>query len=174
VRPPALTPPRTARLVLRELAAADADALHRIYGDEEAARYLGAGGGARSREQTERTLESLLQHRRRHGFGLWAVEAEGAVVGVCGLMLVEGVGPDVELVYAFERPAWGKGYATEAAGACLEAGFGALGLDRIVALAYPENTASINVMRKLGMRPAGTAFVYGRRLVRYEARSDSA
>ena len=39
--------------------------------------------------------------------------------------------------------------------------------------AYPENAASIRMMEKLPMRPAGTAEAYGRTLVRYEADATS-
>ena len=61
----------------------------------------------------------------------------------------------------------GKGYATEAAGAVLEYGFGPLGLERIVAVAYPANVASIAVMRKLGMQAQGMAHHYGGDLAKY-------
>jgi GNAT acetyltransferase-like protein len=45
----------------------------------------------------------------------------------------------------------GRGLATEAARAALAFGFGALGLDEIVAYAASANQASQSVMRKLGM-----------------------
>jgi ribosomal-protein-alanine N-acetyltransferase len=168
-----LLPIRTERLLLRALEPGDADALHRLYGDPEAMRYVGSGG-ARTREQTEAGLARLINHQEQHGFGMWMVENDDGPIGVAGLMLVEGSGPDVEVVYELERAAWGRGYATEAARACLEVGFRQLGVRRIVALAYPQNAASINVMRKLGMTPAGRVLAYGAELVRYEARSASA
>ena len=168
-----LLPIRTERLTLRALADGDGDALHRVYGDPEAMRYV-ASGAVFTREQTEASLARQIRHQQRHGFGMWMVETAERSIGVAGLVTVEGNGPDVEVVYELERSAWGRGYATEAARACLEAGFGPLGLRRIVALAYSENTASINVMRKLGMAPAGSVVAYGTDLVRYEARSASA
>ena len=91
------------------------------------------------------------------------------MIGHCGLTLVEGTGPDVEVVYVLERPAWGLGYATEMTAACLTAGFGPFGLERIIALAYPMNTASIRVMQKCGMRAAGTMHAHEHDLVCYEA-----
>ena len=90
------------------------------------------------------------------------------MIGVCGVVHVDGTGPDVELVYEFQRSAWGQGYATEAARACLAAAFGPLGLERVVALAYPENAQSIRIMQKFGMRDAGTIDAYGHELVCYE------
>ena len=165
----------TARLRIRRLRPADAEALHRIYGDPDAMRYVGREGRPRDRARTEQILAELIRIERRLGFGLWAVvlTAERRMIGIAGVTLVEDVGPDIELVYLLEQAAWGYGYATEAARACLDAAFGPLGLDRVVALAYREKAASIRVMEKLRMRRAGTAEAYGRTLVRYEADATS-
>jgi len=164
-------PLTTARLRVRPLRHSDADALHRVYGDPEAMRYVGRSGSARTREQTEKIVSQLIASRRRDGYGLWAatLRTDGAMIGLCGLTPVEDTGPDVELVYALERSRWGQGYATEMARACLEAGFGGFGLTRVVALAYPLNAASIRVMHKCGMHPAGTVVAHGHELVCYEA-----
>ena len=103
----------------------------------------------------------------KNGFSLWAVELLDTreMIGVCGVVHVDGTGPDVELVYEFQRSAWGQGYATEAARACLDAALGPLGLRRVIALAYPENAQSIRIMQKLGMRDQGTIDAYGHQLV---------
>jgi len=49
---------------------------------------------------------------------------------------------------------------TEAARACLHWGFEDVGLERIVAIARPENGASLRVMEKLGMKYEKDAFFY--------------
>jgi ribosomal-protein-alanine N-acetyltransferase len=164
-------PITTPRLRIRALRPSDADALHRIYGDPEAMRYVGRSGSARTREQTGKIVAQLISSRRRHGYGLWAatLRGDGAMIGLCGLTPVEDRGPDVELVYLLERPRWGQGYATEMAQACLDAGFASFGLDRVIALAYPLNAASIRIMHKCGMRAAGTVRAHGQDLVCYEA-----
>jgi ribosomal-protein-alanine N-acetyltransferase len=164
-------PIETPRLRIRDLRPDDADALHRIYGDPEAMRYVGRRGSARTRAQTGDYVTDFIAERRRHGFGLWcaALRESGEMIGLCGLTPLEGAGPDVELVYLLERSHWGHGYATEMARACLEAGFRSFGLERIIALAYPMNGASIQVMRKAGMRAAGTRHAHGHDLVVYEA-----
>jgi ribosomal-protein-alanine N-acetyltransferase len=52
---------------------------------------------------------------------------------------------------------WGKGYATEAARACMDFGFDELGLDQIVAYTAQLNLPSQTVMQRLGMtEQAGT------------------
>jgi RimJ/RimL family protein N-acetyltransferase len=88
------------------------------------------------------------------------------VIGVAGLVLVELVGPEVEVVYELVRDQWGRGMATEVAGACVAVAFGELGLALVVALSYPE-TPSVRVMQKIGMRDDGEFEAYGRRMVRY-------
>jgi ribosomal-protein-alanine N-acetyltransferase len=59
--------------------------------------------------------------------------------------------PAVEVAWRLTRPYWSHGYATEAARASLDYGFGRLGLDEIVAVTVPANRRSRQVMRRLGM-----------------------
>ena len=49
------------------------------------------------------------------------------------------------------RDAWGRGYATEAAGACLDWGFATLSPRYFTAMIPPDNSASIRVAGRLGM-----------------------
>lgn len=82
---------------------------------------------------------------------MWAVleKASTQLVGHSGFVTPEA--PDrVELIYALGRDWWGKGFAIEAAAACLRNGFDVLNFTEIAALEFPENEPSIRVMRKLG------------------------
>ena len=148
-RPPLVTE----RLELRRFTAADLEPLLAVFGDAEVMRYV----GAERRPLTADEVRGLLTARRRtgreHGFGPLAVveRASGGCVGEAGLQLLEA-GPDIELTYTLARAAWGRGYATEAARAVLRWAFAGLRLPRIVAVADPENTASLRVLEKLGMR----------------------
>jgi ribosomal-protein-alanine N-acetyltransferase len=163
-------PIETERLRLRDLSEDDAEVLHAIYGDAETMRFIGtAGRPTADLDGTRRTLAFLLRHAENHGFSLWALdERKGEqMVGVAGLLWVEGHGPDVEAAYLVRRDRWGRGYATEALRAVLETGHRQLGMERIVALAYPQNDASRRVMGKAGMRADGTASAYGRELTRH-------
>jgi RimJ/RimL family protein N-acetyltransferase len=68
---------------------------------------------------------------------------------------------------------WNKGYATEAAIACLEYGLNNLHLDEIIAVCHPENIGSWRVMEKAGMAYLGTASYYGLAgLKKYAAQRD--
>ena len=111
-------------------------------------------------------MRSADGHWADHGFGLLAIvdRGSGRVVGEAGLQVLEG-GPDVELGYTLARAAWGRGFATEAAGAVLRWAFAGLGLERLVAVADPANAASLHVLDKLGMRRVGMRHCYGARMV---------
>jgi len=95
-------------------------------------------------------------HWAEHGFGQWVVELPGAAsfIGVVGLETVSYEAhftPAVEVAWRLTHPYWSHGYATEAARASLDYGFGQLGLDEIVAVTVPANRRSRQVMRRLGM-----------------------
>jgi RimJ/RimL family protein N-acetyltransferase len=96
-------------------------------------------------------------HWDEHAFGQWVVELPGVAyfIGVVGLGVVSYQAPftpAVEVAWRLARPYWGQGYATEAAKAALDYGFGKLGLSEIVALTVPANQRSRRVMEHLGMR----------------------
>ena len=57
----------------------------------------------------------------------------------------------VELAWRLARPAWGHGYATEAALAAADYGFVTMGLPEIVAVTMEKNLRSQAVMRRIGM-----------------------
>jgi [ribosomal protein S5]-alanine N-acetyltransferase len=161
-------PEPTARLSYRPLDAADAEALHAVWGDPEVMRYLPSEPSPSVSATAER-VERHVSRFAETGYGLCAVvEREGGrVVGTCGLFPVEWVGPEVEVAYHFTRKVWNRGYASEAAGAWVAAAFDQLGLERVVALAYPANRASTRVMEKIGMRFDREVDKYGERLVQY-------
>lgn len=159
-------PRETARLRLRGLTDADTDAVHAIYGDAEVMRYIGASGRPTAdTAATARIVSSLVRHGELHGFTLWAIEelGGGELVGLAGLAWVEGHGPDIEAAYLIRRDRWGRGYAPEALREVLAIA-DELGIERVIALAYPENEASRRVMEKAGMTAEGSHHAYGREL----------
>ncbi len=104
----------------------------------------------------------------------WHVEEKDApgFIGCCGVFPLEDSGM-IEIGYRFVRRVWGRGFATEAAVAALDHGFKHIGLARIVAVTDPRNLASQRVLQKIGLRPAGMAFHYGRDVKMFECRRAS-
>jgi len=87
------------------------------------------------------------------GYGRWAcvLKETRQIIGFCGLKyLVELDAVDVG--YRFLPEFWGQGLATEACAASFEFRFGVLHLEKIIGLVLPENTASIRVLEKVGMK----------------------
>jgi ribosomal-protein-alanine N-acetyltransferase len=109
-----------------------------------------------SRAESEFALEQIEAGFERNGFGLWALETthDGTFIGLTGLSVVPFAAhftPAVEVGWRLIEPAWGHGYATEAAGAALGFGFGQGRLSEIVAFTSATNERSIAVMERLGM-----------------------
>lgn len=142
------------RLILRRFTHADLDALTRIHEDPAVLRFI--GGAARWGEggALERLSEYLADYDRV-GFSKWAVvlRATGELIGRCGPVVETIEGHDeLELGYTFGRRYWGAGYATEAAAAALEHCTRVLGRARVVSVIDPENTASLRVAERVGMK----------------------
>ena len=157
----------TARLRLRMFTQDDLDALSLITGDPEVMKYLGTSG-ARTREKTKNTIDAILRHWDAHGFGIFALEhkADARLIGWCGLQMLEKT-PEVEVAYLLAKDYWNQGLATEAARAAIEYGFNELKINRIVAIARPENVGSYRVMEKVGMKYERDAHYYNVDVVYY-------
>lgn len=151
----------TARLRMRPPEPGDLDGLFGAWGDPDVTRYL-PGGRARTRDEVERGLTSLIEHWRAHGFGFWSLllRRDGTWIGYCGLQYLDD-GPEVELAYGLAKRWWEQGYTTEAARAAVRHGFETLALDRIVAIAVRAHTASRRVMEHAGLDYEKDAHYYG-------------
>ncbi|MEU6404676.1 GNAT family N-acetyltransferase [Streptomyces sp. NPDC046985] len=153
-----MTELRTDRLLLRRWRESDLAPWAAMNADPEVREYLGE---PLTREQSDASVARFLADFARRGYGWWAVEvrATGEFAGFAGLDPVDDGLPftGVEIGWRLARPAWGRGYATEAALTVLDHGFGALGLEEILAVTAVGNVRSQAVMRRIGMTrdPAG-------------------
>jgi RimJ/RimL family protein N-acetyltransferase len=156
----------TARLYLRQFTPDDLDDLYRIYSDPEIMKYVGQG--TRTREETENALYDMLASWEQNNFGMWALadKMNNRFIGECGLVFLEKT-PEVELSYTLDKHYWNRGLAAEASLASLQYGFDVLKLEKIVAVARPENIASQRVMQKVGMKYEKNARYYDSDVVYY-------
>ena len=95
-----------------------------------------------------------------NGYGLFAVEhrATREFLGFTGFShpsFESSFTPCVEIGWRLKQSAWGQGYATEAAKACLQYGFEVVGVGAIYSFTSLTNLRSQNVMQKIGMRRIG-------------------
>lgn len=142
-------------LVLRDWQESDRAGFAALNADPVVMRHFPA---PLSRAGSDAFLDRIRAHHLVHGFGLCAAEVDGALAGLCGLAHVTfeaAFTPAVEIGWRFLPAFQGRGLATEAARLCLAQGFGALGLERIVAFTSPENERSWRLMERLGMRRDG-------------------
>ena len=114
-----------------------------------------------SLEQATEQVHKYQQHFTEHGFTYFAVEAlsSGEFIGFVGLLhqtYESPFTPCVDIGWRLKKSAWGKGYASEAAKACLEFALESAGLDEVFAMCANTNAASEAVMKKIGMQKAGT------------------
>ncbi|MCY1635254.1 GNAT family N-acetyltransferase [Marinifilum sp. D737] len=140
----------TERLFLREFILEDAQSMFDLNSDPEVIKYTG-DPPFESVEQAKAFLQNYDDYKK-NGFGRWAMisKADNEFIGWCGLKLNEE--KFIDLGFRVFRKHWNKGYASEAAKACLTYGFQTLGFDEIIGRVLSENKASIKVLEKLGMR----------------------
>jgi RimJ/RimL family protein N-acetyltransferase len=142
----------TERLIMRGWRESDLAPWAAMNADPEVRQYLGP---PLTFEQASAWVLTFQDDLDRYGFGFWAVEvrASGEFIGFTGLGTVEEEMPftGIEIAWRLARPAWGHGYATEAALAALEYGFDILGLPEIVAVTMALNSRSQALMRRVGM-----------------------
>ncbi|WP_037604541.1 GNAT family N-acetyltransferase [Streptacidiphilus rugosus] len=146
---------KTQRLLLRGWRDEDLDALAAMDGDPEVMRYIG-DGSVRDRAGSAAMLARTRASWSERGVGLFAAEdrESGTLLGWVGFAVptfLPEVLPAVEIGWRLARAHWGHGYATEGARAALRFGFEEAGLDRVVSICHPDNTASERVMTKLGL-----------------------
>ncbi len=139
----------TPRLRLRESTPDDAEFVYNLNLDPEVVRYTGDSGFESVSEA--RAFLSNYESFKKFGYGRWICELRetGEAIGWCGLKNEAGL---IDLGYRFFQKHWNKGYASEAAAACLDYGHQVLKMPKIIARAAIANTGSWRVMEKTGMQ----------------------
>ena len=139
----------TERLSLRELEPDDVDHLAEVLTDPVAMRHYTVPF---DRERVSAWIDWARTSYAEHGFGLWAVirRSDGRFLGDCGPMLQPVEGALVpEVGYHIVRSEQGRGYATEAASACVQWVFDHTSYDSVCSLVSPDNDASRAVAAKV-------------------------
>lgn len=141
----------TERLYLRELSMDDKTELAKILCDTESMKYYPK---AFSLEKVENWINWNIDSYKKHNHGLWAVILKDGNVflGDCGITIQDIDGENLpELGYHINKNYCNKGYATEAAKACMDYSFNSLGLKTIYTYTKSDNLPSIKVAQKNGM-----------------------
>ena len=136
----------TERLVLRQMRAADADALHPMFSDVEANTY----GTHPATTSIEETREQMAKSVADTTWRAWAITLKGDDTAIGNVASYEKrQGKVTEIGYMLSRVYWGHGYVTEAVAAMIDLLF-AEGQRRVFADTDPDNAPSIAVVKRLG------------------------
>lgn len=144
----------TERLILRAWRDADLDPFARLNADP---RVMANFPAALSRAESDAFAARIRADSSARGYGLWALERRnlGAFCGFVGFAhpsFSAPFTPCVEIGWRLAYGQQGRGFATEAARACLQLAFESFAWDEVVSLTWEGNLASRRVMEKLGMR----------------------
>jgi [ribosomal protein S5]-alanine N-acetyltransferase len=144
---------------MRPFQAEDANDMFLLNSDPEVIKF----SGDPPFESPQHASDFIMNYRHyeKHGYGRFSVflKSTNEYLGWCGLNFNETT-RETDLGFRFLQKHWNKGYATEAATACLAYGF-QLGLPKIIGRAVKENRASIHVLEKIGMRFELEFFAHG-------------
>ncbi|MEO5852494.1 MAG: GNAT family protein [Nocardioides sp.] len=147
----------TARLRLRPVTSADADALFALHSNARVMRYWDSPRWVEP-ARAERFIAGCQQMAEDGSGARLAMESvpDGAFIGWCSLTRWNPVYRSASLGHCLVDVAWGHGYATEAARALLQWAFDTMDLNRVQAETDTRNVASARVLEKLGFVREGT------------------
>lgn len=155
--------PLSDQLVVRPLTREDVDDLTEAFAGDPEMNWTRTPW---TRDNVEKVLDMRLQHYERYGFGLYAVEWHGGLVGWAGVQYERPEQPDspgnVEVASYIARRVWRKGITTTVLTWALDRVFAA-GVPAVAASTRPENAAGQASMRRLGFQRVGEHVHWGHR-----------
>ncbi|MCH9659899.1 MAG: GNAT family N-acetyltransferase [Bacteroidetes bacterium] len=148
---------QTERLGLRNWENRDLKPFAAMCADPEVMKHF---PGTLTTAETQELINRLSTHYDEFGYTYFAVDLleTGTFIGFAGIKYQTWKSiytPCVDIGWRLQRSSWGKGYATEAAKACLEAAFTTFNISEVLSFTPDTNTASEHVMKKIGMEYIG-------------------
>lgn len=150
----------TARLRIRQLSTTDLQTLIELFTSLDVMRY--SLTGPLTPGQVPPILQTIIESYQQAPLALWVVAEKTSrqTIGLCGFMpRNRGESNDPELAYRFLPEAWGRGFGTEAAAACLNLALRQPSVQRVIAHIEPANFASKRVAVKIGLEYCGTTWL---------------
>lgn len=147
----------TDRLVLRPWREDDLWLFAKMNNDKEVMEYLPK---CLSYEETVQFYRRIVDEHKKFGYGLYAVELKstGEFIGYTGFHNFDfdtEFSPGIEIGWRLAKEYWNRGYATEAAKACIDYARSRKLFDKIYSFTSISNRRSERVMQKIGMEHQG-------------------
>lgn len=140
--------PSSPRLRFRRMADDDVELMESLLGDPAVMTHY---DHPKSRSECQGWIDWNKHNYAADGFGLWIIETkDGDFVGDCGLTWQPIDGRSLELGYHVLPRHQGHGLATEAARAVTDFAR-RRGVDFVISIIAPANTASIRVAERAGL-----------------------
>ncbi|MBA2651733.1 MAG: GNAT family N-acetyltransferase [Tatlockia sp.] len=160
----------TKNLIITTPQLKDFDNLYALQTDAEVMKYIGQG--VRTQLEVMSGLEKAIAHQENHGFSLGCVfeKESGLFVGRAGLIYLayDDTQPEIEVAYALNKTAWGKGYGVELAKALINWGFQHLTISNLIAVINPDNEHSRRVLERVNMNYVGRAHYWNNEVALYD------
>ncbi len=137
---------KTDRLVLRPLQMADAAAIAALACEFDVARMTARMPHPYALDDARAWIGQIAGS----GETVFAITRDSELIGCAGYVPLDGI--RAEIGYWLGKPWWGRGLATEAAGALVQDVFETGGFEQIDTGHFSDNAASGRVLEKLGFK----------------------
>ncbi|MCT8137334.1 GNAT family N-acetyltransferase [Anaerobacillus sp. CMMVII] len=151
----------TARLILREITESDTEGIFKCFSNDLVIKYYGQDRLENEAEATDFVKFFAKSYQEKKGIR-WAIVRKDTneLIGTIGFNSLSLKHKRAEIGYELHPNHWRKGYATEAIKKVLSYGFQEMGLTRVGAVVFIENTASNRLLQSLGFVREGVLKQY--------------
>lgn len=146
----------TDRLILKEIEVKNATSIFNIFSNEEIMKYYGRFP-MKSIEEAENLITMFDENFKNNNGIRWGIllKEENKIIGTCGYHNWNKRHSRAEIGYELSMDSWGKGYIKEVLKVIIDYGYEVMNLNRIEAVVYPENKASIKSLINQGFKKEG-------------------
>ena len=146
----------TERLIFRAIKKSDALDIYEYSSNSKTCEYL-LWDTHKSVDYTKKFIDIIMSKYKSGEYNDWAIVLKKSkkMIGTCGFTRIDEENSIAEIGYVINPAYWGLGIATEAAKRVVEFAFEEMSINRVEAKFLFGNEASLNVMKKIGMKFEG-------------------
>ncbi|MGN7477796.1 GNAT family N-acetyltransferase [Solibacillus silvestris] len=151
----------TERLILREITDKDVHQIYSIFSNDDVTEHYGLAS-FNQLQQAENLVENFSANFQNQRGVRWGIERkdEKGLIGTIGFNSWSPMHKRAEIGYDLHPDSWGAGYASEAVAEIVNYGFQQMLLNRIGAIVFIENNASIQLLLRQGFEKEGVLKKY--------------